>query len=192
MKKNKIQLRFSIISVIIIIAAMSRIIPHPANFAPIGAIALFGSANYSKRYWMYFIPIFSMWLSDLVLNNIVYGQYFDHFVWFYSGSLFTYAALAIIVLMGRLSLKNIKFKNLLFSTIGASIIFFILSNFGVWVSSGLYSHTLLGLQTCYIAGIPFFNNTLIGDFVYTGLLFGVFELLKYRFPILRLEKAKNI
>ncbi|MDD2191379.1 MAG: hypothetical protein PHO12_02390 [Bacteroidales bacterium] len=192
MKKNKIQLRFSIISIIIIIAAMSRLIPHPANFAPIGAIALFGSAYYSKRYWMYVIPIFSIWLSDLVLNNIVYGQYFEHFVWFYGGSLFTYAAFAIIVLMGRFGLKNIKFQNVFFSTIGASIIFFIVSNFGVWVSSGLYPHTFLGLQTCYIAGIPFFNNTLIGDFVYTGLLFGVFELLQFKFPILRLEKAEII
>ncbi|MDD2300415.1 MAG: hypothetical protein PHU69_12360, partial [Fermentimonas sp.] len=84
---------------------MSRLLPHPPNFAPIGAMALFGAAYFSKKYWAFIIPIASMWVSDLILNNVIYGQYFDHFVWFYSGSLFTYGAFALIVVLGMFTLK---------------------------------------------------------------------------------------
>ena len=81
MAKNKIILRFSVITVLILLAALSRLIPHPANFAPIGGMALFGAAYYSKRYWAFIIPIVTMWISDLILNNVVYGEFFDGFVW---------------------------------------------------------------------------------------------------------------
>jgi hypothetical protein len=188
MEKNKITLRFSLISAMILLAAMSRLIPHPANFAPIGAMALFGAAHFSKRYWAFVIPIISMWISDLVLNNVVYGQYFDHFVWFYSGSLFTYAAFAFIVLMGIFTLKKVRIINLIGSALGASAIFFVVSNFGVWASSGMYPHTVAGLQACYIAGLP----TLLGDFVYSGILFGLFEYAQFQMPSIRIQPAYPI
>ena len=138
MEKQKVNLRFGVISGIILLAALSRLIPHPANFAPIGGMALFGAACYSKRYWAFLIPIVSMWISDLVLNNVVYGQYFDHFVWFYSGSLFTYGAFALIVMFGMMTLKRVRMLNLIVSALVASIIFFVVSNFGVWFSGTLY------------------------------------------------------
>ena len=94
--EKKINLRFAVVAVIILSAALSRLIPHPANFSPIGSMALFGAAYFSKKYWAFIIPIVTMWLSDLILNNVVYGEYFDHFVWFYSGSLFTYGAFVLI------------------------------------------------------------------------------------------------
>lgn len=188
---KKIHLRFGIISMIVLLAALSRLIPHPANFAPIGGMALFGAAYYSKRYWAYLIPVISMWFSDLILNNLVYGQYFDHFVWFYSGSIFTYGAFALIVLLGTFTLKRVKVGNLAISALSASAIFFLVSNFGVWLSSGMYPHTFGGLQTCYIAGLPFFKNTILGDLFYSGVLFGAFELLQYRFPALRLKTANS-
>lgn len=189
MEKKKISLRFGVITAMILLAAMSRLIPHPANFAPIGGMALFGAAYFSKRYWAFIIPIVSMWISDLILNNVVYGQYFDHFVWFYSGSLFTYGAFALIVLLGMFSLKKIKVNNVVLSALSASIIFFVVSNFGVWVSSGMYPHTFGGLTACYAAGIPFFQNTILGDLVYTGVMFGAFELCVRGFPQLRLSPA---
>ncbi|HZK03835.1 MAG TPA: DUF6580 family putative transport protein [Bacteroidaceae bacterium] len=189
MIKNKIHLRFGIISLIVLLAALSRLIPHPANFAPIGGMALFGAAYYSKRYWAFIIPIVSMWISDLVLNNVVYGQYFDHFVWFYSGSLFTYGAFALIVVLGMLMLKKVRIPALAASALGASLIFFLVSNFGVWFSGTMYPKTLSGLMACYTAGIPFFKNTIAGDLVYTAVMFGAFELSAKRFPALRVQEV---
>lgn len=189
MTKNKIILRFSVVTLLILLAALSRLIPHPANFAPIGGMALFGAAYYSRRVWAFVIPIVSMWISDLILNNVVYAAFFDRFVWFYNGSLFTYGAFALIALMGTFTLKKVRVPNLLFSALGASVIFFLVSNFGIWFSAGMYPKDFGGLVACYAAGIPFFKNTLLGDLFYTGILFGAFEFSVRRFPQLRLQPA---
>jgi hypothetical protein len=189
MAKNKLTLRFGVIGVMILLAALSRLIPHPANFAPVGGMALFGAAYYSKRYWAYIIPMVSMWISDLILNNVVYAAYFDRFVWFYSGSLFTYGAFVLIVLMGSFTLKKVRVPNLLFSALGASVVFFLVSNFGVWFSGTMYPKDFGGLMACYTAGIPFFKNTVLGDMFYTGVLFGAFEWSMLRFPQLRLQQV---
>ncbi len=191
LKNKTINLRFSIICAIILLAALSRLIPHPANFAPIGGMALFGSAYYSKRYWAYIIPIISMWTSDLILNNFVYRDYFDHFVWFYSGSLFTYGSFVLIVLLGTFSLKKIHIPRLLGSVFAASLLFFIISNFGVWFSSGMYPHTLRGLEACYIAGLPFLQNTVSGNIFYTAIMFGTFEFCLRKVPLLQKSIVVN-
>ena len=182
---KKVHLRFSLISVLIVLAALSRLIPHPPNVAPIAGMALFGAAYYSKKYWAYLIPIVAMWVSDLILNNVVYGQYFDHFVWFYSGSLFTYGAFALIVLLGTIAVKKRSVGSIIFSALSASLIFFIISNFGVWLSSPIYAKSWEGLMACYVAGIPFLQNTVMGDLAYTAGLFGAFELSMVLFPQLR-------
>ena len=182
---KKVQLRFSLISLLVVLAALSRLIPHPPNVAPIAGMALFGAAYYSKKYWAYLIPIASMWVSDLILNNVVYAQYFDQFVWFYSGSLFTYGAFALIVLLGTVTLKKRNAGRIIFSALGASAIFFIVSNFGVWLSSPLYAKSWEGLAACYVAAIPFLQNTLLGNLGYTAVLFGLFELSLVLFPELR-------
>jgi hypothetical protein len=191
MEKNKITLRFGVISAIILLAAMSRLIPHPANFAPIGGMALFGATYYSKRYWVFIIPIVSMWLADLVLNNVVYARYFDHFVWFYQGCYWTYVAFILIGLIGFVTLKKIKIQNLILASLLASIVFFLLSNFGVWASTNMYPKNVSGLIACYTAGLPFFKNTIMGDLVYTGVLFGAFEFAQRRIPVLQLQKIRN-
>jgi hypothetical protein len=185
METAKINLRFGVISIMILLATLSRLIPHPANFAPVGGIALFGAAYYSRHYLAFAVPVVSMWISNLVLNNVVYSQYFDGFVWFYAGSLYTYGAFALIVLTGFFVLRQIRVVNLVIATVGASVIFFVVSNFCVWLSSGMYPQTFDGLVSCYIAGIPFFKNTVAGDFLYTAILFGAFEYSVKRFPKLQ-------
>jgi len=189
MEKQKINLRLSVITLMVFFAAFSRLIPHPANFAPIGAMALFGAAYFSKRYLSFIIPILSMWLSDLVLNNVVYGQYFNHFVWFYPGFYWTYGAFILIGLIGFIVLKKIKVHYVIIGSLSASIVFFLISNFGVWFSTSMYPKDFTGLIVCYTAGLPFFKNTLIGDFVYTGILFGIFEYAQFKLPVLRLKKV---
>lgn len=191
MKNQKINIRFGVLCLLILLAAFSRLLPHPSNFAPIGAMALFGAAYFSQRYLAFLIPIISMWLSDLVLNNVVYGQYFDHFVWFYQGFYFTYGAFILIGLMGFLLLKKVKIQTLLIGSLSASILFFLVSNFGVWFSGTMYPKDLNGLMACYTAAIPFFKNTLMGDLVYCGVLFGAFELAQARIPALQTIQLSN-
>jgi hypothetical protein len=183
--KKTVTLRFGVISAIVFLAAMSRLLPHPPNFAPVCGIALFGAAYYAKRYCAFLIPLAAMWISDLALNNLVYKQYFDGFVWFFDGAIFTYLAFALIVVLGMFALKKVRVINIVLATISASVIFFAVSNFGVWLSWDMYPHTFNGLVSCYIAGLPFFKNTIAGDFVYTTLLFGVFEYSVKRFPKLQ-------
>ena len=189
MKTNQLNLRLGVMTLMILLAAMSRLLPHPSNFAPIGGMALFGAAYFAKRYWAFIVPIVSMWISDLILNNVVYAQYFDHFVWFYGGSLFTYGAFALIVLLGMLALKKVRLPNLIASALGASVLFFIVSNFGVWFSGTMYPKTFGGLMACYTAGIPFFHNTILGDLFYSAVLFGAFELCCKLIPQLRYQPA---
>ena len=188
MDNKKLTLRFSVITVMILLAALSRLLPHPPNFTPIGGMALFGAAYYTRKGWAYLVPIVAMWISDLVLNNAVYAEYFDRFVWFHSGSLFTYGAFVLIVLMGTFTLRKVRVPQLLFSALGASILFFVVSNFGVWFSTTMYPKTVAGLVACYTAGIPFFKNTVLGDLVYSAALFGLFELSLSWFPGLRTRR----
>lgn len=191
MNTKTINLRFGVVTILILLAAMSRLIPHPPNFAPIGGMALFGAAYFRQRYWAFIVPALSMWISDLILNNVVYGEYFDHFVWFYDGSFFTYGAFALIALFGMFTLKKVRVSRLIISALGASVIFFLISNFGVWFSGLMYPQDFSGLVVCYAAGIPFFKNTLAGDLVYTAVLFGIFEWSARRFPALQWQAADS-
>lgn len=169
-----------IIVALIILAALSRLMPHAPNFTPIGGIALFGAAYFTKKYWAFIIPFLALWASDLILNNVVYAQYFDGFVFFSNSFYWTIAAFAAIVLIVSSTklLKKIKPANLLGSSLIASVVFFLVSNFGAWTSSLIYPKTGAGLMACYTAGIPFFWNTLAGDLFYVAMLFGVYEFYK--------------
>lgn len=184
-KKKNLDIRLGAIVLIVLLAAFSRLLPHPPNFTPIGAMALFGVAYFIQRHLAFLIPIISMWLSDLVLNNVVYGQYFDHFVWVYDGFYFTYGAFILIGLIGFVALKRVKIQNLVLASLLASIVFFLLSNFGVWASTTMFPKNFSGLIACYTAGLPFYKNTLMGDLVYTGVLFGAFELAQHKFRVLQ-------
>ncbi|NTW26644.1 MAG: hypothetical protein HGA37_18240 [Lentimicrobium sp.] len=178
MKSEKIPLRFVVITAIVLMLALSRLLPHPFNFSPIAALALFGGAKYSNRFAAYLIPLAAVWVSDLFLNFAFYGR----FVPFYDGSLITYAAFAMIVLLGSLALKKFSAKNLLLTSLSASVLFFLVSNFGVWAFSGLYPYTAAGITACYAAAVPFFRNTLAGDLVYSFAVFYAFEFAMKRIP----------
>lgn len=187
MKKQKIDLRFGVLSLLALFAAFSRLFPHPPNFAPIGAMALFGAAYFSKKHIALILPIVAMWLSDLVINNVVYAQYFEGFTFFYQGFYWTYVAFIVIGVLGFFMLKKIQLKSVVFASLLAAILFFVISNFGVWASGTMYPKNFSGLLACYTAAIPFFKNTLMGNLVYSGVLFGAFELAQYKLPVLKLK-----
>lgn len=181
MKNNRIPLRFAVILAILLTLALSRLLPHPFNFSPVAALALFGGARYTNRWAAYLIPLAALWFSDLFLNYAFFGS----FVPFYQGAIYTYAAFAMIVLLGSVALKKLSVKNLLFTSLAASLLFFVVSNFGVWASGMMYPLNSQGLLTCYTAAIPFFRNTLAGDMVYSFAVFYGFAFAQSRIPQLR-------
>jgi len=175
---------FAIISAIILFAALSRLLPHPTNFTPVAALILFGAAYFTNKKWALIIPLTAIWLSDLLLNNIVYSTYNDGFMWFTGGFFYIYGAFALIMLLGYFLLKKVTPGRVLGGALGASVIFYLVSNFGVWLSAPVYPLTWEGLITCYTAAIPFFHYTIAGNVIYSAVLFGSFEWIRHRYPTL--------
>lgn len=178
--------RLLIISGLLLLAAISRMIPHPYNFAPIGAMSLFGAAYFSNKKLAFALPMLAFFVSDLLVNNILYAEYYTSFVLISPGFYWTYGAMLAIVLAGILILKKINFKRVIGGALSASVLFFIISNFGVWLTSPMYDLSFQGLIACYAMAIPFFHMTVLGDLFYCGALFGLFEFAKYKVPELRL------
>jgi hypothetical protein len=190
MKTEKINLRFGIITLMVLAGAFSRLIPHPWDFTAIGATALFGAAYFSNRITAFLIPLLSVWLSDIVMNNTVYSSFHGNKLWLFPEAFpWQYAGFALITLVGFGLLKKVKLTSVIGSSIAASLIFFLVSNLGSWVGNPLYPQNFAGFTACYTAGIPFFWNTIAGDLFFCGVLFGVFELAKYKFPVLQVAQA---
>ncbi|MGH2575927.1 MAG: DUF6580 family putative transport protein [Ignavibacteria bacterium] len=158
---------------LILFAALSRLIPHPPNFAPIVAIALFSGVYLDKKY-AFIVPIIAMLISDAIIG-------------FHSGMIWVYGSFVIIAFLGlwlksRKSAAGSKKFGYIFGTaLVSSVIFFIITNFGVW-TSGFYGLDFKGLVECYAMAIPFFKNSVAGDVFYVALMFGIYEIVKYYAP----------
>lgn len=185
MKQQTNNFRFTILSAMILLAAFSRIIPHPFNFSPLGAIGLFGAAHFQKKWQAFVIPVAATWLSDLFLNNVIYANLHPTFTWFYNGFYWQYASYLLITLAGIFILKKVTMPRVIAAAFTSTIIFFFISNLGVWATSGIYPQNLPGLTTCYIAALPFLQGTFAGDLFYSGVLFGTFAFILQRMPQLK-------
>src|SRR5687767_10354363 len=168
----------TIILLLLIIGIGTRLIPHYPNFTAVGAISLLGAAFASRRSIAIIIPFLVMLFSDMILNNLVYARLYPedykHFIFLYRGALWSYAAFGLVVIFGHTLFRNgVDLSKVLFGSLGASMIFFILSNFGVWASTGAYPVNFPGLMSCYISGLPFLLNQVLGDLFYSLILFGV-------------------
>ncbi len=164
-------------------AAIYRIIPHPANVAPITAIALFGGAYFSRKYLMFLIPFAALFVSDFVLNNTVLRSYYPDIegtVWWSQYMTGTFVAFGLIILLGMFFLKKVSTMRVVSVALMSSLIFFLITNFVAWLASPIYPQTFAGLISCLAAGIPFFRPTILGDLLFTGVLFGAMELSKNR------------
>ncbi len=177
--------RFLIVSGIILAAALTRLIPHPLNFAPLGAMSLFGAAYFTDKKFAFILPILGMFITDLVINNTIYASYYGSFTLFTPGFWWIYGSIAAIVLIGFVVLKKVNIKRVIAGSLLASVAFFIISNFGVWLIDPDYPLTVSGLILCYEMAIPFFKNTLMGDLAYSFILFGGFEYALSRVPKLQ-------
>jgi hypothetical protein len=167
--------RFFLIAGMILAAAAARLLPHPPNFTPIGALALFGGACLADARLALLMTGGALLLSDLVIGP-------------HDQMAAVYAAFALVVVLGRWVLRRRRSgPRVAGAAVVASILFFLVSNFGVWLGGALYPRTLEGLAACYVAAIPFFGATLLGDVVYAAALFGGLALVERRVPALRQE-----
>ncbi len=176
---HSIILQNSTALLLIALAAASRLVPHPPNFSPLNAVALFSAAYLPGRILAILVPLVATFLSDLVLNNTVYAAPDSPFIWGYPGMLWQYCAYLLIVLLGfGLIRPQVGALRVAVGVMASGAVFFLVSNFGVWYSGGLYPLTTEGLITCYVAALPFYRNMLCGDTAYAILLFGGFALLR--------------
>jgi hypothetical protein len=162
---------------LILVGALTRVLPHAPNFTAIGAIALFGGVMLKNRWVSLLVPMIALLLSDLVVNNLIYPQYFSGFTVFYGGFWAIYGAFALIVLMGRTTLKSGKLMNMAGNGIVAAILFFLITNFQVWATGALYPKDLSGLLASYIAGLPFLGNMVLATTLYLYLIHFVYQYL---------------
>ena len=166
------KLRLSI--ALVFLAALTRLLPHPDNFTPLSAMALFGAAYFSRQVLTLAVPFIALFLSDLILNNVVYRQYYPEFTLITSW--WIYAAFGMVMLAGWLLLRQkVSTLRVAAASLAASAIFFIVTNFSVWLESAMYPKTVAGLMACYTAGLPFLKNTLQGDLFFSAVLFGTYE-----------------
>ncbi len=173
---KKISPNFLVVTLMVFAAAFVRLIPHPPNFAPIAAMALFGGSYFNKKSFAFAVPLAAMFLTDSIIG-------------FHSGMWIVYLSFALIVVIGMLILKKVSVKNVVLASVTASISFFIITNFGVWAFGTMYPKNIAGLIECYVAAIPFIHNTLIGDLFFSGIMFGVYEFAKTKLPVLSEAKA---
>ena len=175
------------LAVLIFIAALSRVLPHPPNFSPIEAVALFGGAYFAKRHWALLVPLMAMFASDLLLGIFNGGIYWSYFA--SAGYLLVYACILLSTLLGFGLRGKVNGGRVLSYSLAGSALFFVITNFGAWLSDPAYPKSLAGLAAAYVAGVPFFQWTVLGTLLYAALLFGGFELLRKRVPALRAQTA---
>ncbi|MEK7522462.1 MAG: DUF6580 family putative transport protein [Patescibacteria group bacterium] len=161
---------------IILLAIFARLIPHAPNFAPIGGLALFSGANFKNRIAL-LIPLVAMFISDIFLG-------------FHKTIPYVYVSFIIIALIGGL-IKNNKWQSLLLASLTSSVLFFLITNFGVWASFNMYPKTINGLMQSYVMGLPFFRNTVLSDLFYSFSFFYGYRFLS-NFVFNKIDLLKKV
>ena len=159
------RLNHTLIFLLIILAAFTRLIPHMPNFTAVGALGVFAGVYVERKYLAYVMVLFAMIVSDIFLG-------------FHAISFVVYGAIVFSTfLAGEYGRKNTRLR-LAILTLSSSVAFFVITNFGVWLLTDMYPKSITGLSACYIAAIPFFKNQLLGDMFYMSVLAGSVYLIK--------------
>lgn len=148
---------------LIVVACAARLLPHPPNFSPVAAVALFAGAHLASRLWALAVPLSAMLLTDLILG-------------FHATLPAVYLAVALSVLLG-IGLRGRGAAPVALGCVAGAGLFFVMTNLAVWAFGGLYPLTGAGLAQCFVLALPFFQNTLLSTLLYGGVLFGAFRLL---------------
>ncbi len=158
-------MKYGLIVGLIVLALVGRLIPHPDNFTPMFAVALFGGAMLPGR-MAYLIPLVAMFLSDLLMGNSV--------TWM---TPLIYGCFAVGAGLGQWLARSRTWARTGLAALAGSVLFYVVTNLAVWITpSGLYPHTLEGLIECYVMALPFFRNEIAGNFLWSATLFGLFDL----------------
>jgi hypothetical protein len=158
----------------VLAAILLRLLPHPWNITPLGAMFLFSGATFRSKTQSLAVPLAALLLSDYAVIHFVYS---GNYGWF---SPYTWGGFVIAGLIGWMLRPKITWARVAITSISGSVAFFIISNFGVWVAGKLYPVSISGLTECYVAALPFFRNSILGDLAYTALMFGSYHLLRHR------------
>ena len=161
---------FMTILTLVLVAGLSRLIPHPWNFTAIGAMALFSGSRMPNKALAFLAPLLSLLWTDSVIG-------------FHSTALYVYAAVALITILGFVVENNPK--QIVWGSLIGSVLFFVITNFGVWLTQDMYVKSLRGLITCFAMAVPFFGSQLMGDLFYAGVLFGALAVLTTFVPSLK-------
>jgi hypothetical protein len=157
-------MKYHLIAGLIVLALVGRLIPHPDNFTPMLAVALFGGAMLPGR-MAYLIPLMAMFLSDLLMGNSV--------TWM---TPVIYGCFALGTGLGQWLGRGRTWAKTGLAALGGSFFFYVVTDFAVWIApNGLYPHTLDGLIQCYVMALPFFRNDIAGNVLWSAILFGLFD-----------------
>lgn len=173
MYSSSLDARFWGVLAVVAFGAFIRLIPHPPNFSPIAAMALFGGAYFARKGWAILLPLLAMLVSDLALG-------------FHPLMPAVYLSFVLIGCLGVSLSKNRSPVRIGMTSFAGSMLFFLVTNFAYWAQSGgLYPKTFAGLLACYTAALPFLQNSVAGDLVYSSVMFGAFALAEKTFSQLQ-------
>ena len=186
MTLQKINLRNSILILMIVLAGAARLINANhltgwSDFTPVGAMALFGGSYFSDKWKAYLVPLITLFVSDIALDYIYFGK----FMLFYDGALPVYLSFALMVLIGT-RIKNVNVLTVGAASLGAVLMHWLITDIDPWLHGTMYAKSLYGYGESLIAAIPYERNMILGNIVYGAILFGGFELAKRKFPVLRM------
>jgi hypothetical protein len=171
--------RYLLLAAFVILAAVARLLPHPWNFTPVGAMALFGGARLFSKTAAFLLPILALFVGDLVLG-------------LHKLMPFVYGCFALTVCLGFWARRKRGAVRIVTASLASSTLFFLVTNFGVWAVLETYPRNAPGLMDCYIAGLSCFRNGICGDLFYSGVLFGGLALAEFRFPKLREPEPADV
>ena len=169
--------RIYFVVLVITLAFVGRLIPHAPNFVPMLALALFSGFYFKNKKYAILVPLSAMLISDVIIG------FYDIKV-----MLSVYLSFGLVALSGRLLKNRLSFASIIVSSAGGAVLFFLVTNFAVWIFSGIYAHNLAGLMESYYLALPFFRNTLTSGLFYSALFFGAYDLAFSKKIILNLKQ----
>lgn len=167
--------RLTLVTGLILVTALLRLVPHPPNVAPVTALALFAGATLGRRLSAFAIPLSAMLVSDALLE-VVTGQ------GFHPHMPVVYGTFILVVWLGSGLGGRLQPKRIAGFSVAASTLFYLTTNLAVWAAGTMYPHDAAGLVACYVAALPFYGLSLIGDLGFTAVLFAAYSALARRLP----------
>jgi len=166
---------------LVVVAALYRVIPdRPFGFAPHWALALFGGSMIKDKKWAFALPVFSLFISDL-LYQFLYIKGLTDIPGFYDGILWNYGCFVVVTCVAFM-MRRVTVGNVLTYSFLCPTVFFLVSNFGVWAAgAGLKRPgTFFGLMQTYMDALPFYRGSILATLVFSTVLFGAYMLMRQK------------